>query len=61
MLQITTTKLTKETKAILAALAFILLYVSPLFLLGQNAHIRVHDNLDSNVTLQTVLRAKYSV
>ena len=32
-------------------MAFILLilFVSPLFILGENAHIRIHDNLDSNI------------
>lgn len=54
MLQLTT-KSTKETKLFLAALVLILLYVSPLFLLGQNAHIRVHDNLDSNIAWYQVL------
>lgn len=30
-------------------------YLSPLFLLGENAHIRVHDNLDSNLAWYKVL------
>jgi len=50
-----TTKSTKERLTILAALFLILLYVSPLFLLGENAHIRVHDNLDSNIAWYKVL------
>ncbi|WP_040950912.1 DUF6044 family protein [Gorillibacterium massiliense] len=49
------TKLSKERLAILASLFIILLYVSPLFLLGANAHIRVHDNLDSNIAWYKVL------
>ncbi|WHY70572.1 DUF6044 family protein [Fictibacillus enclensis] len=39
-------------------LAWLLLavYLSPLFILGENAHIRVHDNLDSNIAWYKVLR-----
>ncbi|CEG28379.1 DUF6044 family protein [Bacillus sp. B-jedd] len=38
-------------------IAFFLLavYLSPLILLGENAHIRVHDNLDSNIAWYKVL------
>lgn len=38
-------------------LAFIVLavYLSPLFILQENAHIRVHDNLDSNLAWYRVL------
>jgi len=38
------------------ALFSILLFVSPLFILGEDAHIRVHDNLDSNIAWYKVLR-----
>lgn len=40
-----------------AIFAFLLLavYLSPLLLLGENAHIRVHDNLDSNIAWYKVL------
>ncbi len=31
------------------------LYLSPLYLLGEGAHIRVHDNLDSNIAWYKVL------
>ena len=34
----------------------IFLFVSPLFILGENAHIRVHDNLDSNLAWYKVLK-----
>lgn len=44
-----------EKRWILLALAIILLYLSPLFVLGENAHIRVHDNLDSNLAWYKVL------
>ena len=37
------------------ALIAIILFVSPLFILGENAHIRVHDNLDSNLSWYKVL------
>jgi hypothetical protein len=50
-----TTKRNKEKLTILAAFFIILLYVSPLFLLGEYAHIRVHDNLDSNIAWYKVL------
>ncbi|MGM0884596.1 MAG: DUF6044 family protein [Bacillota bacterium] len=44
-----------ESKAIAFALLLIAIYVSPLFILGENAHIRVHDNLDSNIAWYKVL------
>lgn len=46
----------KDRKNIIMALAAIALYVSPLFILGEDAHIRVHDNLDSNLAWYKVLR-----
>jgi hypothetical protein len=45
----------KENKALWAAFLLILLYVSPLWILGQDAHIRVHDNMDSNIAWYRVL------
>ena len=39
----------KETYYLWIALFLLLLYVSPLFILKEDAHIRVHDNLDSNI------------
>lgn len=44
-----------EKQSLLAALCLILLYLSPLYLLGDYAHIRVHDNLDSNIAWYKVL------
>ncbi|NRD79299.1 hypothetical protein HPT25_18220 [Bacillus sp. BRMEA1] len=35
---------------------FLVIYVSPLFILGENSHIRVHDNLDSNIAWYKVLK-----
>ena len=46
----------KEKAFIVTALIIIALFVSPLFILGENAHIRVHDNLDSNLTWYKVLK-----
>ncbi|WP_420912389.1 DUF6044 family protein [Mesobacillus campisalis] len=40
---------------IIAALIMLVLFLSPLFILGENAHIRVHDNLDSNLAWYKVL------
>ena len=45
----------KEMKYIIFALLIIALYLSPLFILQENAHIRVHDNLDSNLAWYKVL------
>lgn len=45
----------KETIYLLIASFLLLLYVSPLFILGEDAHIRVHDNLDSNLAWYKVL------
>jgi hypothetical protein len=38
-----------QHKGILIALSIIMLYLSPLYLLGENAHVRIHDNIDSNI------------
>ena len=46
----------KEKAFIVTALIIIALFVSPLFILGENAHIRVHDNLDSNLAWYKVLK-----
>lgn len=44
-----------ERSQIIIAMIIIAVYLSPLFLLGENAHIRVHDNLDSNIAWYKVL------
>jgi len=44
-----------EQRLFLGALIFLALFLSPLFILGENAHIRVHDNLDSNIAWYKVL------
>ena len=46
----------KEKAFVVTALIIIALFVSPLFILGENAHIRVHDNLDSNLAWYKVLK-----
>ncbi|WP_141770520.1 DUF6044 family protein [Bacillus sp. MUM 116] len=48
-------ELKKEQKLIFFALLVLALYLSPLFILQENAHIRVHDNLDSNLAWYKVL------
>ncbi len=45
----------KEKRLITFALIIITVYLAPLFILGDNAHIRVHDNLDSNLAWYKVL------
>lgn len=45
----------KEQKLIILALLALAIFMSPLFILGENAHIRVHDNLDSNLAWYKVL------
>lgn len=45
-----------EQKHIYLAIFLLILYVSPLFILGENAHIRIHDNLDSNIAWYKVLK-----
>jgi hypothetical protein len=44
-----------EKKALWLAVASLVVYLSPLYVLGQDAHIRVHDNLDSNIAWYKVL------
>lgn len=44
-----------ERRHVVFALLFIAVFLSPLFILGENAHIRVHDNLDSNIAWYKVL------
>lgn len=46
----------RESYLFLLAIAAIVLFISPLFILGENAHIRVHDNLDSNIAWYKVLK-----
>ncbi|MDQ0199667.1 DUF6044 family protein [Neobacillus ginsengisoli] len=46
----------KEKKHLCFASILLVLFVSPLFILGENAHIRVHDNLDSNIAWYKVLK-----
>lgn len=44
-----------EKKLLIGALIFLALFLSPPFILGEDAHIRVHDNLDSNLAWYKVL------
>lgn len=45
----------KEQRLFILALFILAVYLSPLFILQENAHIRVHDNLDSNIAWYKVL------
>ncbi|MEI2356952.1 DUF6044 family protein [Mesobacillus zeae] len=45
----------KDSRMIAGALIVLALYLSPLVILGEDAHIRVHDNLDSNLAWYKVL------
>ncbi|MFB9760124.1 DUF6044 family protein [Ectobacillus funiculus] len=46
----------REHRAVLLACVIIALFLLPLYALGENAHIRMHDNLDSNIAWYKVLR-----
>lgn len=45
----------KEWRWFVLAFALLAIYLSPLFILQDHAHIRVHDNLDSNIAWYKVL------
>jgi hypothetical protein len=45
----------QEQRWIIFAFIVLAIYLSPLFILQENAHIRVHDNLDSNLAWYKVL------
>ncbi|MGW9103660.1 DUF6044 family protein, partial [Priestia megaterium] len=45
----------KEKIYIISALVLLFLYFLPMYVLGEDAHIRVHDNLDSNIAWYKVL------
>ncbi|WP_445491893.1 DUF6044 family protein [Niallia sp. 03133] len=49
-------KRNKEKLYFSIALVIILLWVSPYFVLNENAHMRIHDNLDSNLGWYQVLK-----
>lgn len=49
------TTFTKERIYLLAAIIIIALWVAPYFILGEQAHMRIHDNLDSNIAWYKVL------
>lgn len=45
----------KERRMLVFALLILAAYLAPVFILQENAHIRVHDNLDSNIAWYKVL------
>jgi hypothetical protein len=44
-----------EKKLMIFSFLALAIFVSPYFILGENAHMRVHDNLDSNIAWYKVL------
>jgi hypothetical protein len=50
------TSWSQEKRQLWIAFFLLILYVSPLYILGENVHIRVHDNLDSNIAWYKVLK-----
>jgi hypothetical protein len=51
----TNPKNNNEKRYLWIASILLMLFLSPLFILGEDAHIRVHDNLDSNLAWYKVL------
>lgn len=49
------TETKQEQRWMIFAFIVLAIYLSPLFILQENAHIRVHDNLDSNLAWYKVL------
>ncbi|WML43466.1 DUF6044 family protein [Neobacillus sp. PS3-40] len=45
----------KEKKTLMVAAILLIIFLLPPFLLGENTHIREHDNLDSNIAWYKVL------
>jgi hypothetical protein len=54
-MSVATTGKRKEKIYIISALVLLFLYFLPMYVLGEDAHIRVHDNLDSNIAWYKVL------
>ena len=50
------TSWSREKKHFFLASILLAAFVSPLFILGENAHIRIHDNLDSNIAWYKTLK-----
>lgn len=48
--------LNAEKKHIILAFSLLIIYVLPLYIFGENAHIRTHDNLDSNIAWYKTLK-----
>jgi hypothetical protein len=45
----------KEKKSLVIAAIILIIFLAPPFILGDNSHIRVHDNMDSNIAWYKVL------
>lgn len=46
----------KEVMSLTIAFVLLMIYLVPPFILGENSHIRVHDNMDSNIAWYKVLK-----
>lgn len=46
----------KEKKLLLIAAIILIVFLAPMFFLGENSHIRVHDNMDSNIAWYKVMK-----
>lgn len=47
--------LSPKNTYLVISIIIILLYIAPYFIFGRNSHIRIHDNLDSNVVMYKIL------
>jgi len=48
-------KFSNERKHLIFAWVLLVIYVLPMFILGENSHFRIHDNMDSNIAWYKVL------
>jgi hypothetical protein len=51
----------KEKNSLVIAAIILILFLLPPFVLGENAHIRVHDNMDSNIAWYKVLKDQHQL
>ncbi|MBP0726481.1 hypothetical protein J5Y03_15070 [Bacillus sp. RG28] len=48
-------KISNERKHLFFAWVLLVIYILPMFILGENSHFRIHDNMDSNIAWYKVL------
>ena len=46
----------QEKRYLFIAIVLLGMYLAPMFIMGENSHIRLHDNLDSNIAWYKVLK-----